>query len=66
MEKTIDQWSSTLQEMVMDYANEMIQEGFDEVSAYDISGCEMEEMLMNHGCPDETAKEVVLQTYGER
>lgn len=51
-------------EMVSDYANEMIQDGFDEVDAYDISGLEMVEMLLNHGCDQEMAKEIVSETYG--
>lgn len=61
---TKQQYSNQLQEMVMDYANDMLREGFDEVSAYDISGGEMVEMLLNHGCPEDTAKEVVKDTYG--
>ena len=51
-------------EMVSDYANEMIQDGFNEVDAYNISGLEMVEMLTNHGCEQEMAKEIVSETYG--
>jgi len=61
---TKQQYSNNLMEMVSDYANEMIQDGFDEVDAYDISGGEMVEMLLNHGCDQEMAKEIVSETYG--
>ena len=61
---TKQQYSNNLMEMVSDYANEMIQDGFNEVDAYDISGLEMVEMLMNHGCDQEMAKEIVSETYG--
>ena len=61
---TKEQYSNNLMEMVSDYANEMIQDGFNEVDAYDISGLEMVEMLTNHGCDQEMAKEIVSETYG--
>ena len=41
-------------------AEQNLADGYDEASAWDISGFEMLQILTDLGCPDDEAREIIL------
>lgn len=49
-----------LQETLEELAEQNLADGYDEVSAWDFSGGEMYQILLDLGCPDDEAREIVI------
>jgi len=52
-------YQTLLEETLDEIAQQNIDNGYDEVSAWDFCGSEMLQILRDLGCPDDEAKEIV-------
>lgn len=53
-------YQALLEETLEEIATQNIADGYDEISAWDFCGSEMLQILRDLGCPNDEAREIVL------